>query len=147
MTGRRQAKTVTENFKKQALSIVQQRNLCSYMNDTKWNELRWAMLNDMPFPPPYIMKTLFETECYEEKNFQEDTYFNGDWYDGFAYSESFKGNFSIEWIKVRPRMLKHRGRLIAPEVIDESAEFEDVLRKYNIPYEKQNDVYCIYGYK
>ncbi|MCM1416745.1 MAG: hypothetical protein NC430_12585, partial [bacterium] len=67
--------------------------------------------------------------------------------EGFTYGEYFNGGFAIEWIKVRPRILKHRGKLIAPELIDESTEFEAILKKYNIPYEKQNDIFCIYGYK
>ena len=138
---------MSKNLKKQAFNIVQQRNLCGYMNDTKWNELICAMLNDMPFPPPYIIKTLFESECKAEAKFQKDAYYMGDWYEGFTYGEYFNGGFAIEWIKVRPRILKHRGKLIDPELIDESAEFEAVLKKYNIPYEKQNDIYCIYGYK
>ncbi|MBD5088161.1 MAG: hypothetical protein HDT30_05020 [Clostridiales bacterium] len=58
---------MSKNLKAEAFKFVKQRNLCSYMNDTKWNELRYAMLNKMPFPPPYIIKTLFESECKEEK--------------------------------------------------------------------------------
>lgn len=134
-------------LKAKALKIVKQRNLCSYMNDTKWNEFRYAMLNQMPFPPSYIIKTLFENECKEERNFQNDVYYIGDWYEGFTYGEYFNGGFAIEWIKVRPRLLKHRGQLVEPQLIDASKEFEEILKTYNIFYEKKNDVYCIYGYK
>ena len=136
-----------ENLKKQAFNIVKQRDLCSYMNDTKWNELRQAMYNDVPFPPPYIIKYLFDSECREEDSIQKDSYFCGDWHEGFTYDKYFNGGFAIEWIKIRPRLLKHRGQLIVPELIDESAEFEAVMKKYSIPYEKQNEIYCIYGYK
>lgn len=30
----------------------------------------------------------------------------------------------MEWIKIRPRLLKHRGKLIEPEVIDVLPEYE-----------------------
>lgn len=42
-----------EPWKRQAFRIVQQRQLCSYMNKTKWNELCNAMRFEMPFPPPF----------------------------------------------------------------------------------------------
>ena len=35
------------DLKERVRKIVQQRNLCSYMNDIKWNELRTAMMNDI----------------------------------------------------------------------------------------------------
>ncbi len=134
-----------EHLKKQAFNIVRKRSLCSYMNDTKWNELRNAMLYEMPFPPAYVVKTLFENKCPEEKSLLKPTYY-GDWYEGFAYGEYFNGGFAIEWLKINPRFLKHRGCLIKPEVIDASHDLENILEKYNIPYEKQNYIYCIYGY-
>jgi hypothetical protein len=33
--------------------IIASRGLTSFMNDTKWNEFRMAMLEEMPFQPPY----------------------------------------------------------------------------------------------
>ncbi|MDE6781078.1 MAG: hypothetical protein K2J40_06435 [Ruminococcus sp.] len=132
------------NLKEKAFKIVKQRNLCSYMNDTKWSELRSAMLNDMPFPPPYAMKTLFE-DCGED--ISEDVYHIGDWYEGFCIGEYFNGGFAVEWIKVRTRILKYRGLLISPEVLDETAEFVGVLKKYNIHYEEKDGIYTIYGYR
>lgn len=138
---------MSKTLKEKALKIAEERNLCSYMNDTKWNELRSAVLNDLPFPPPYIMKTLFEANCPEEKNFQHDVWYQGDWYEGLTYKNYFNGGFAVEWIKVRPRYLKHRGQLIEPEIIDETEEFEEILRRYDIPYDIENGMYCIYGYK
>lgn len=136
------------DLKERVRKIIQQRNLCSYMNDTKWNELRTAMMNDMPFPPPYILKFLFEDEAVGEKYFHEDVNYLGDWYYGFALEgHYFNGAFAVEWIKVRPRYLKHRGRLIEPEVIDATDKFVEILKQYSIPYEESDGVYCIYGYR
>lgn len=86
--------------------IVEQRQLCGYMNDTKWNELRRAL----------------------------------------SFHDRVHG-IAIEWMKIRPRYLKHRGKLIPPELVDASTEFEGILDKYHIPYEEQNGTYCIYGYR
>lgn len=136
------------DLKERVRKIVQQRNLCSCMNDTKWNELRTAMIRDMPFPPPYILKFLFEDEAVDEKYFHSDVNYWGDWDYGFAIEgHYFNGAFAVEWIKVRPRYLKHRGRIIEPEVIDATDKFVEILRQYSIPYEESDGVYCIYGYR
>lgn len=50
-------------------------------------------------------------------------------------------------MKVQPRYYKHRGKLVSPEIVDGSKEFEAILDKCHIPYEIDNEVYCIYGYK
>lgn len=138
---------MSKNLKEQAFQIVKQRNLYSLMNDTKWRELRRAVLADMPFNPAYIMKTLFEQEYPFEEDFQNDVCYFGDWHEGFTYGEYYHGYFAIEWVKVRPRYLKYCGRLIEPEVIDASDQFEKILNQYQIPYELENGMYCIYGYK
>lgn len=130
---------MSANLKERVRKIVQQRNLCSYMNDTKWNELRNAMMNEMPFPPPFILKFL-------DVNYSGD--WSCDWYYGFAIEgHYFNGAFAVEWIKIRPRYLKYRGQLIEPEVIDAEDKFIEILKRYSIPYEVSDGVYCIYGYR
>lgn len=136
-----------DKLRKKAVSVVEKRNLCSYMNATKWKELRNAMWDEMPFPPPFILKTIFEKECAEERYFQTDVTFLGDWDEGFLYDNYLDMWFVIEWIKVRPRYLKEKGRLIKPELIDATKQFVDILIKYNIPYEEKDGVYCIFGYR
>ena len=125
-----------KDMKEKVRKIIQQRNLSSYMNATKWNELRSAMLNEMPFQPPFIIKYL-DTECVEEADFQSDVYYLGDWYYAFA----------IEGVKVRPRYLRRCGALIEPEMISAEDIFVALLKKYSIPFEENDGVYCIYGYR
>lgn len=133
------------DLKEKVKKIVLQRNLCSYMNSTKWNELRNAMLNEMPFPPPFSIKYL-DTEYKEE--LQHDVYYLGDWYYGLSIDgHYFDASFAIEWIKIRPRYLKQRGMLIEPEIIDAEDVFVEILKKYSIPYEECSGVYYIYGYR
>lgn len=139
---------MSRDLKEKARKIIRQRNLCSYMNSTKWNELRNAMLNEMPFPPPFIVKYLFDAECIEETNFQQDVYYLGDWYYGLSIDgHYFDAAFAVEWIKVRPRYLKSRGALVKPEIISAESIFIELLQKYNISFEEEDGVYCIYGYR
>lgn len=136
-----------KDMKEKVRKIVQQRNLCSYMNATKWNELRSAMLNEMPFQPPFIIKYL-DTECVEEADFQSDVYYLGDWYYAFAIEGAyFDASFAVEWVKVRPRYLRRCGALIEPEMISAEDIFVALLKKYSIPFEENDGVYCIYGYR
>ena len=139
---------MSDDLKRKAKNIIQERNLCSYMNDTKWNELRNAMINEMPFPPPFTVKYLFETEFDEEDDLQKDVYYLGDWEYGLSDDgKNFECTFLVEWIKIRPRYLKRRGALIESEIIDAEKIFVELLEKYNIPYEKSKGVFCIYGYR
>lgn len=139
---------MAENFRKRIANIVEARGLCSYMNSTKWNELRHAMLHEMPFPPPFLVKFLFEEAAVGTAQFEQDVPYHGDWYEAFALDGiAFDGSYAVEWVKVRPRCLKPRGRLLEPEVVSAEEQFCSILKKYAIPYEEQNGVYCIYGYR
>lgn len=74
------------------------------MNNTKWKELQGAILQTMPFPPPYIMKMLFEENCSDELHFQKDVCYlevRDKAMPSFAYA-------MIKWIKDRPCYLKYR---------------------------------------
>lgn len=125
--------------------IVENRNLCSYMNNTKWNELIYAVRTQMPFPPPYDMKFLTEETHINTGIHNNDSFYWGDWTGENFPAQDFYCN--IEWMKIRPRYLKHQGRLIPPLMIDATSEFEEILAKYQIPYEKENGLYTIYGYR
>ena len=133
---------MTDSLKRKVFNIIRQRNLCSYMNDTKWEELRYSMYYDMPFPPPYDIKYI-DIDHSTGYDINKDMYCEGAWYEPFLlYDYSL-----IEWIKIKPVILKHRGALISPEVIDATKELINILEKYNIPYEKENNIFTIYGYK
>lgn len=133
------------NLKDKVFRIVCERNLCSYMNDTKWNELITAVKNEMPFAPAFIIKYVTQETVTQNKIETEDVDYFGDWKgENFPPQEFY---FNIEWIKVRPRYLKYQGKLIAPKLIDASKNFEEILYRYNIPFEERDGLYCIYGYR
>ncbi len=115
------------------------------MNNTKWNELVFAIRTQMPFPPPFDIKYLTETDHKDTALQNSDVYYFGDW-DGENFpNKDFYCN--IEWLKIRPRYLKHQGRLLPPITIDATKEFEEILIKHNVPYEIENGLYIIYGYR
>ncbi len=89
--------------REQVFDIVHRRGLCSYRNDTKWRDLREAVLRDMPFPPPHILKTLFEDSCPAEPALRQDVHYWGGWQSAFPARESASGCCAVEWVKVRPR--------------------------------------------
>ena len=133
---------MTDKLKRKVFNILEKRNLCSYMNDTKWEELRYSMYNDMPFPPPYDIKYI-DLDHSTGDDVNKCIYHYGDWYETFLLID----NILIEWVKIKPVILKHRGLLIPPEVIDETQELIDILEKYNIPYTEKNNIFTIYGYR
>lgn len=123
--------------------VIQQRNLYSIMNTTKWTELISSIIQEMPFPPAFVVKYL--TSDIEPSIDVSACNYYGDWTgENFPPLEYY---FNIEWIKVQPRYCKYRGQLVSSEIVDGSKEFEAILNKFHIPYEIENGVYCIYGYK
>lgn len=118
------------------------------MNNTKWEELKKG-ISELPFLPPFVIKSVDEEETSFHL-FDKDVYNANDW---GMYMDNYLGGdiyatpfYAIEWIKIKPRLLKYQGRLVESKVIDETEEFMAMLKKYNIPFEKQNETYIIYGY-
>lgn len=129
----------TNQNKARVMKAVTERNLVSIMNDTKWRELQDAVINTLLFPPPYQGKYLLDDRLYPEE-FETDVSYWGDWIEGIAPF------YTVEWIRVRPRYLKYRGRLVSPEVIDITDDFAKLLKELSIPYRQENETYTIYGY-
>lgn len=141
-----------KSLKEQIAEIVYERNLTSYMNNTKWREFFYAMENEMPFPPPYESKTLFEDDKFISK-FKKCKEIGclGDYSDETlremcCWSDSFS---VIEYIAVKPYYYEKQGGILAYKKILHNAEKEFILilQKYSIPYEIEEDNFIIYGYK
>ena len=98
------------------------------------------MRNELPFAPPFQFKAVLKT-LPEPEQFETDVDYWGDWSD-----ESLSPLFGVEWLRIRPRYLRHRGRLIAPEVQSVESEFLAILHRYHIPYRQDGDSIWIYGY-
>lgn len=134
------------------LDIVRKRSLTSYMNNTKWHELKTAITEKLPFQPPYDYKTLFDDNDYINKDYVQHLINNEGPNDFCSFdSESFYFlNYkAIEWLKVRPCFYKLEGGALVKKKVwyDCEKEFLQILKIYSIPYELENGVYTIYGYK
>lgn len=123
----------------QVLNCVMERQLSAVMNNTKWGHLQRAVLNNLPFPPPFQAKYVLDDRLHPEK-FDRDVWYFGDWIEGL---EPF---YAVEWIRVRPRYQRHQGNLVAPEVIDIADDFISILQTHKVPFTEQNDSIYIYGY-
>jgi hypothetical protein len=125
--------------KQKVVAVLNKKQLASVMNNTKWEQLQKFVIDTLPFTPPYQVKYVLEDAPYPE-TFIEDVWYWGDWEQGL------RPFYSIEWLRIRPRYVKSRGRLIEPERFDITDEFIELLQKLNIPFVKEDSIICIYGY-
>jgi hypothetical protein len=126
--------------KQQTRAEVARRGLVSLMNDTKWHELRGAVQTELPFAPPYQLKVVLNPHPQPEQ-FDTDVNYLGDWSD-----ECLVPFYEIEWIQIRPRYLRHRGRLLAAEVLSVESELLAILHRYDVPYRHDKGSIWIFGY-
>ena len=127
-------------YKQQVDLEIVRRGLVSIMNNTKWTQLQDSVCRELPFTPSYQIKLVLEPSPYPE-NFESCIRGLGDWDD-----ECLKPFYTIEWLRIRPCYLRHRGQLIDPEVESIEPEFLSILHRYHIPYQKDGDTVLIYGY-
>lgn len=136
-------KTESEKIK----DIVQQRQLVSYMNNTKWRELIDAINQIAGFREQLQIK--YKT-VFDEADPEFYWTVSGDEY--FEHDNHAK----IEWLKIRGGIPKtdneRRGRLLPPtptEWLDGSDKIAEILQKYSIDYEydEAENVFTIYGYR
>jgi hypothetical protein len=146
-----QYKYLTENdedivlFKHKIKGIEIERNLSSFMNDSKWIELQIG-IEKLPFPPAYNVQLIHSEKrepcLHELKN--EPSFF-GDW--SSYWEEGLPIFFTIEWMEIRPKHRKRIGRLVPDIISDESNELLALLDKLNISFQTINGSVFIYGYK
>ena len=125
-----------DQCKEDARRMIARRQLCSYMNQTKWRETISTIKAEMPVLPPYQFQFLTSPA----QTGSEQNYFCwGSWNDeGFPTDDYY---FNIEWMRILA-VCKMPGKQI-----DVRKHLESILDRFQIPYEKENDVYTIYGYK
>lgn len=130
-------KTEKEKIKQ----VLEERNLTSFMNNTKWKELIDSIMENMR-DIPIQYKTIFDEE-------EPSVYWTIDTDEHF-----FHMNMSIvEWFKIRSKFEKviGQGRLIEPKTCftDKKSEIERMLNRFSIPYEYDviEKCFIIFGYR
>lgn len=122
-------------MEKTTLKYIADNQLSSFMNNTKWKELVRMLKSNPDYDPEVKIKYLFENEpsmgfstiCWKEVE-----------RDGFEL---------IQWIKINPTKEVFIGRLVSPDQTDYSDLIEKGLTRINIPYEFDEGIFTIYGYK
>jgi len=123
--------------KQRVRDILTQRSLGSYLNDTKWRELCLAM-RALALPPAYQRKSVLEDlPCPVQFPHAPD--YIGDW----ACTPEASLGLHIEWVKIAPRYRQHRGRLIAPEIVDCSDDVRALLRSLGLPVVEQDGFFLL----
>lgn len=102
------------------------------MTADDWKRLREAMENDLPFPPPY--QRIDRSGLAEPAAFDGDVAYHGDWHEGLEPLET------LDHVRIRPRYLKHRGRLIAPDIVDCEAALIAALDRLGLSWSRENGV-------
>jgi hypothetical protein len=98
----------------------------SYSNNTKWAELRQAMVNLYANAPRFRVKTL---------NWLGEAPWDGEWYYHFRSDYDWK---DIEWVDLKPR----------PSATAPSADdIEAICRRIGFEIERQEDIVRIIGYR
>lgn len=129
-------KTLSERIQE----AVQQRQLTSCMNNTKWRELLDALAEIPNLSIRY--KMLFdETDPESAWGLSDDEYL---YYMNMA---------EVEWFAIDDtvREYSRKGLLLDPEISEESVKdkLEGILKNHNIyfEYEKDSGVFTVFGYK
>lgn len=132
--------THQKTFHEKVARYVQTNQLQSFMNNTKWKELREAM-DALEHSPAFIVKYLLNEE-QETPDFEDIPRYAGDWSE-----DCFSASFAIEWLKIHAKFRSFQGHLLPDAVADFSDVIQAALEKHHIPYEKQGDIFTIFGYK
>jgi hypothetical protein len=112
---------------------VQEQQLVSAMNDTKWRELRQLMI-ERPRSPRYRLQCLLSPPTNPDS-------WDGDWY---YHLPTFVW---IEWLDIDPIYRTRRGHLVEDEKVDLTEELVPLLQARSIPFEAHGSFIRIYGYR
>ena len=111
--------------------VVQRRGLVGAANDTKWNELIAFARGLESWRPSYRTKWI-------------EGHISGwdvEWF--YHLPIPFIG---VEWLDISLVQRVHRGRLVAPEVIDHSTEILTAINTIGFESEVRGEVVRIWGY-
>ncbi|MBQ9221482.1 DUF6678 family protein [Succinivibrio sp.] len=129
-----------KTLKDKIRETIQNRQLSSFMNTTKWRELIGSISDIKALPIKY--KNIFENDCPQDF-----------WtLDGDEYLLSMDKS-TIEWLRISCTIEKQEylGQLLKPKmnVVRVRAEVESILKRFSINYvyDENDNSLVIYGYR
>ena len=135
-----------KNYREQAFQLIQERNLTSYMNNTKWLKFLEIVNEKLPFKPDYVYKLLSDSPDRSDIQPFREIPRNLGCYCGECFPRRF---YEIEWVRITPKYaVNHGGRLSEKlAFFDETEELIQELQKAHIPFETDQQDIIIYGYR
>lgn len=124
------------------LQAIEERQLTSVMNETRWKRLNRALSEALCYAPPYQIKYLGEDTLFPSESLSEYELLWGEWEDIWMESSLQ----SIEWIRLRPKVLIYKGAIVDPDVCDMTDELKSTLKKERIPFVQGKETIQIFGY-
>lgn len=115
------------------------RGLIPAMTEADWRSVM-AAVSALPFPPPYQRKDILML-APQPAVFDADVAYHGDWVEGIHPL------YAIEWIRIRPRFLKHVAQRLPPVLVDIQPELERALKAVGQPYNQAADSIWLVGYR
>lgn len=122
-----------ERDRRRLRRYVQEQQLVSVMNDTKWRELREAMLS-LQRRPKYRLQCLLSPPTDPDD-------WDSEWY---YHLPTFVW---IEWLDIDPIHRARRGHLVQDERTDLTSELIPLLEQHSIPFEANGPYLRIHGYR
>lgn len=126
-------------LKRAVVAEVERRVLTSFMNDTRWRELRDAVAT-LPFAPAFQRQDVLGPR--EPLWASDQTPCTGDW-----SHEGLEPFFMIEWIRIVPKLWAEQGRLLPMKPAgDCTVELRQMLDRLRLPYREDQRGFWVYGY-
>ena len=118
---------------KETLKYINDQQLTSVMNKTKWNKLADALNSSNDFVPSVRYKLIRQAEQNSE--------FSKVWWD-----ELLRDAEKIEWLEIESFNREQVGKLVSDRKIDFSGFISKQLKDNAIPYTLEDSMYKVWGY-
>jgi len=117
------------------LEYIEAQNLTSCLNNTKWKEFVTEINSIEKYEPLVNIKHIFDKE-------------NNGTFTPVWWNEVERDGFElIEWIQINPIKEEYIGTLAPASRMNYTEEIKIALKKHNIHFEFEKDIFIIYGYK
>jgi hypothetical protein len=114
------------------LKLINQKQLASAMNMTKWTELCGSFDRQDETSPNVRYKLLYSEQVFG---------FSKIWWNQLLHECE-----AIEWIDFELILREHRGNLLPDRETDISEHIKGVLQAHNIPYSVEGKNFRVWGY-